>query len=41
MREQGLDPVDTAACPHGGLLLTEDPDIYECIYGCGDDYEEE
>ena len=33
MRDAGDDPVDRAACPHGGLLLTEDPDIYDCTEG--------
>ncbi len=26
----------TAACEHGGLLLTRDPDVYDCLCGCGD-----
>ena len=38
-RAYGVDPVGRAACEHGGLLLTEDPDVYDCIQGCGDEYE--
>jgi len=37
MRDNGIVPVGRASCPHGGLLLTEDPDIYDCTEGCGDD----
>jgi len=37
MRERGIDPVDRATCEHGGLLLCEDPDVYDCTKGCGDD----
>lgn len=30
-------PALRSACEHGGLLLTRDPDIYDCIHGCGDE----
>lgn len=36
MRDAGADPVDRATCPHGGLLLTEDPDVFDCVEGCGE-----
>ncbi len=26
-RDEGEDPLDRASCEHGGLLLSEDPDI--------------